>query len=162
MHDHTETSPVLEFPCRFPIKMMGRQESGFHETALGIIERHAGSIDAAGLFTAVKPGQVNVIAKTETTQQQVSVTIAQEPVAALQVAMTPETVVAADKAQLVATVNDQGSTAQGEVSQAMAQAGIPRVASNVTSDDWGDPNAYPMDASGTGLAFMLPQALQGS
>jgi len=49
MHDHTEASPVLEFPCRFPIKMMGRQESGFRETALGIIERHAGSIDAGDI-----------------------------------------------------------------------------------------------------------------
>ena len=38
-------------------------------------------------------------------------------------------------------------------------AKIPRVASNVTQDDWGDPNAYPLDASGTGVTFLLPQAL---
>ena len=38
-------------------------------------------------------------------------------------------------------------------------AKIPRVASNVTQDDWGDPNAYPMDASGTGVTFLMPQAL---
>ena len=39
------------------------------------------------------------------------------------------------------------------------QAKIPRVASNVTQDDWGDPNAYPLDASGTGVTFLMPQAL---
>jgi hypothetical protein len=41
----------------------------------------------------------------------------------------------------------------------MSDAGIPRIASNVTPDDWGDPNAYPLDASGTGVTFLLPQAL---
>ena len=39
------------------------------------------------------------------------------------------------------------------------QAKIPRVASNVTQDDWADPNAYPIDASGTGVTFLMPQAL---
>ena len=29
----------------------------------------------------------------------------------------------------------------------------------MTQDDWGDPNAYPMDASGTGVTFLMPQAL---
>ena len=38
-------------------------------------------------------------------------------------------------------------------------AKIPRVAANVAQDDWGDPNAYPLDASGTGVTFLLPQAL---
>ena len=64
-----------------------------------------------------------------------------------------------DKAGVVATVNDQGTAGQADVSAAMAKAKIPRVASNVTQDDWGDPNAYPMDASGTGVTFLLPQAL---
>jgi ABC-type branched-subunit amino acid transport system substrate-binding protein len=64
-----------------------------------------------------------------------------------------------DEAGVVATVNDQGTAGQAEVSAAMAQAGIPRVASNVTSQDWGDQNAFPMDASGTGVTFLLPQAL---
>jgi ABC-type branched-subunit amino acid transport system substrate-binding protein len=64
-----------------------------------------------------------------------------------------------DEAGVVATVNDQGTAGQAEVSTAMAEAGIPRVASNVTSDDWGDPNAYPLDPSGTGGTFMHPAAL---
>jgi ABC-type branched-subunit amino acid transport system substrate-binding protein len=64
-----------------------------------------------------------------------------------------------DRAGVVATVNDQGTAGQAEVSAALAEAGIPRVASNVTNVDWGDRNAYPLDASGTGVAFLLPQAL---
>lgn len=64
-----------------------------------------------------------------------------------------------DEAGVVATVNDQGTAGQGEVSQAMATAGIPRIASNVVQEDWGDPNAYPLDASGTGVTFLMPKTL---
>lgn len=64
-----------------------------------------------------------------------------------------------DQAGVVATVNDQGTAGQAEVSAAMAAAGIPRVAGNVSPADWGDQNAYPIDASGTGVTFMLPKAL---
>ena len=53
-----------------------------------------------------------------------------------------------DEAGVVATVNDQGTAGQAEVSAAMAAAGIPRIASNVTNADWGDQNAYPLDPSG--------------
>lgn len=64
-----------------------------------------------------------------------------------------------DDAGVLATVNDQGTAGQADVSAAMAKAKIPRVASNVVQEDWGDPNAYPMDASGTGVTFLMPQAL---
>ena len=64
-----------------------------------------------------------------------------------------------DEAGVVATVNDQGSAGQAEVSEYMATAGISRVASNVTNNDWADENAYPLDASGTGSTFTMPQAL---
>ncbi|MFV0316466.1 MAG: ABC transporter substrate-binding protein [Microthrixaceae bacterium] len=64
-----------------------------------------------------------------------------------------------DEAGVVATINDQGLAGQAEVSAAMDEAGIPRVAGNVTNSDWGDPNAYPLDASGTGVTFLMPQAL---
>jgi ABC-type branched-subunit amino acid transport system substrate-binding protein len=64
-----------------------------------------------------------------------------------------------DQAGIVATVNDQGTAGQAEVSAAMSKAGIPRIASNVTQNDWGDQNAYPMDASGTGVTLLLPEAL---
>jgi ABC-type branched-subunit amino acid transport system substrate-binding protein len=64
-----------------------------------------------------------------------------------------------DDAGVVATVNDQGTAGQADVSAAMASAKIPRVASNVAPADWADPNAYPLDASGTGVTFVQPQAL---
>lgn len=66
-----------------------------------------------------------------------------------------------DEAGVVATVNDQGTAAQGDVSEAMAEAGIPRVASNVTTSDWGDQNAFPLHGSGFGQTLLSPQALIG-
>lgn len=36
---------MLEFPCEFPIKMMGRDEPAFHDAARQIIEKHAGALD---------------------------------------------------------------------------------------------------------------------
>lgn len=79
------------------------------------VDGDSGSIDAQGLFTAVKPGQVTVIATTETAQQKVSVTIAQEPVAALQVGVTPETVVAGEPAQVTVTVNNEAGRGIADV-----------------------------------------------
>lgn len=38
------TDSLLEFPCEFPIKMMGRDQAGFREAAFGVIERHAGPV----------------------------------------------------------------------------------------------------------------------
>ena len=35
---------LLEFPCEFPIKIMGRDEPAFHDAAREIIERHAGRL----------------------------------------------------------------------------------------------------------------------
>jgi ABC-type branched-subunit amino acid transport system substrate-binding protein len=64
-----------------------------------------------------------------------------------------------DEAGVVATVNDQGTAGAEEVSDAMAAAGIPRIAGNVTFDDWDDVNAYPLDPSGTGGTFMHPGAV---
>ena len=58
-----------------------------------------------------------------------------------------------------ATLNDQITAGHAEVAQAMLDAGIPRVAANVINTDWNDPNAYPLDAAGTGTAFLSPQAL---
>lgn len=43
------TESVLEFPCDFPIKMMGRDERDFREAALEIIERHAGPVSGEAI-----------------------------------------------------------------------------------------------------------------
>jgi putative lipoic acid-binding regulatory protein len=36
----SEEDTLLEFPCAFPIKAMGRSESGFEALALAIVRRH--------------------------------------------------------------------------------------------------------------------------
>ncbi|MBT8096305.1 MAG: DUF493 domain-containing protein [Woeseia sp.] len=40
-----DDSQLLEFPCDFPIKMMGKDHPAFHDAARAIIEEHAGPID---------------------------------------------------------------------------------------------------------------------
>lgn len=64
-----------------------------------------------------------------------------------------------DDAGVVATVNDQVTTNQGDVSELMAELGIPRVAPNVVTDDWDDQNSYPLHGSGFGLVLMTPRAM---
>lgn len=40
-----EQESLLEFPCRFPIKAMGRSDSGFEARALEIVRRHVPDFD---------------------------------------------------------------------------------------------------------------------
>ena len=35
----------IEFPCEFPIKMMGRDTPEFHATARSLVENHTGPLD---------------------------------------------------------------------------------------------------------------------
>lgn len=37
----TEQESLLEFPCRFPIKAMGRNQDGFETLVTEIVSRHA-------------------------------------------------------------------------------------------------------------------------
>lgn len=37
---------LLEFPCDFPIKVMGRDSQSFRTLTLAIVERHAGALGA--------------------------------------------------------------------------------------------------------------------
>ena len=37
---------VLQFPCRFPIKAMGRHDDSFADLITGIVSRHAGPVEA--------------------------------------------------------------------------------------------------------------------
>jgi len=39
-----DADSLLEFPCRFPIKAMGRPENEFRDTIVGIISRHTESL----------------------------------------------------------------------------------------------------------------------
>lgn len=50
MHSMPESSDTLfEFPCDYPLKVMGRRSDDFRSLVLGIVQKHAGSIDAAAI-----------------------------------------------------------------------------------------------------------------
>ncbi|HEX7031323.1 MAG TPA: DUF493 domain-containing protein [Gammaproteobacteria bacterium] len=42
---------LLQFPCEFPIKVMGRDAEGFEAEVVAIFERHLGGIDSAQVNT---------------------------------------------------------------------------------------------------------------
>ena len=52
MGDDREDS-LLEFPCEFPIKMMGRDEASFRKTAIELVEAHAGEIPETAISTSL-------------------------------------------------------------------------------------------------------------
>jgi putative lipoic acid-binding regulatory protein len=43
---------LLEFPCEFPIKMMGRVGEGFRETAVVLVEKHSGKVSEDAISVA--------------------------------------------------------------------------------------------------------------
>ncbi len=43
----TDADGLLQFPCEFPIKVMGRDSESFRSLTLAIVERHAGPVAAA-------------------------------------------------------------------------------------------------------------------
>ena len=47
MTDSTET--LFEFPCDFPLKVMGRRTDDFRSLVLGIMHKHVGPIDASNI-----------------------------------------------------------------------------------------------------------------
>ena len=40
----SESDTLLQFPCSFPIKMMGRANAEFGDIAVSLIERHVGEV----------------------------------------------------------------------------------------------------------------------
>lgn len=42
-----EVTSVIEYPCDFPIKVMGASRAGFAQAILEIVERHAPDLDAS-------------------------------------------------------------------------------------------------------------------
>ena len=48
MNPEAAESP-FEFPCAFPIKVMGRTKDGFAQTILAVVHRHAPDFDASTL-----------------------------------------------------------------------------------------------------------------
>lgn len=43
---------ILEFPCEFPIKIMGRDEAGFREVAIELVEKHTGALPDGAIRTS--------------------------------------------------------------------------------------------------------------
>lgn len=43
-NDKLDGTAILEFPCQFPIKIMGRDHAAFHEAAIAIVSQHAGDV----------------------------------------------------------------------------------------------------------------------
>jgi len=46
--DETE-APKIEFPCDYPIKVMGRSAQAFEQVVLDVVERHAPGFDQASI-----------------------------------------------------------------------------------------------------------------
>ena len=68
----SEESP-LQFPCEFPIKMMGRDTPEFRTTARSLVEKHVGEVDDSNVqATLSRNGRfVSVtVTVTATSQQQ--------------------------------------------------------------------------------------------
>ena len=67
----TEES-AIEFPCEFPIKMMGRDTPEFRSTARALVEKHAGTIsdDAVRQAQSRKGNFVSITVTIMATSQQ--------------------------------------------------------------------------------------------
>ncbi len=45
----TDADELFQFPCDFPIKVMGRDSESFRSLTLAIVERHAGPLSAGNI-----------------------------------------------------------------------------------------------------------------
>jgi len=44
---------LLEFPCDFPIKIMGRESAEFRQLARALVEKHTGPLDESRIQSAL-------------------------------------------------------------------------------------------------------------
>ncbi len=49
MSDSSPDAPRIEFPCQYPIKVIGAAGEGFTDLVLEIVERHAPGFDASSV-----------------------------------------------------------------------------------------------------------------
>jgi len=62
---------LLEFPCDFPIKIMGRESSKFHAIARALVEKHTGPLaDDAVVSALSRKGNFVSVTVTVTAQSQ--------------------------------------------------------------------------------------------
>jgi putative lipoic acid-binding regulatory protein len=68
----TEGESLLEFPCSFPIKIMGRDQESFRLAAVELVERHAGKVaeDAISLSPSRNGNFVSITITIEAQNQQ--------------------------------------------------------------------------------------------
>jgi putative lipoic acid-binding regulatory protein len=59
------TTPTLEFPCAYPLKVMGRDSPEFRTAARSIVERHLGPVPET-VVTARASSEGNFLALTFT------------------------------------------------------------------------------------------------
>ena len=48
----TNDESLLEFPCEFPVKLMGRNRDDFSQIARELVERHTGPLDDSAVQSA--------------------------------------------------------------------------------------------------------------
>lgn len=48
-----DQKPVIEFPCSFPIKMMGRDQKSFRKSAIEVVARHTGEVAEDAIRTSM-------------------------------------------------------------------------------------------------------------
>jgi putative lipoic acid-binding regulatory protein len=41
------STTLFEFPCEFPLKVMGRRTDDFRSLVVGIVQKHVGALDAS-------------------------------------------------------------------------------------------------------------------
>jgi putative lipoic acid-binding regulatory protein len=42
-----QDSPLIEYPCEFPLKIMGHTQAGFAQAVLAVVNRHVPDFDGA-------------------------------------------------------------------------------------------------------------------
>lgn len=65
---------LLEFPCEFPIKVMGRDTEDFQKVVLGIFGRHLDDVETASISTRPS-GSGNFVSITVTFEAQSKVQV---------------------------------------------------------------------------------------
>lgn len=47
--DDSDDDSIMEFPCQFPIKVIGRDENDFRSLAVGLVQTHTGEIESLSI-----------------------------------------------------------------------------------------------------------------
>ena len=51
-----EPPSLIEYPCDFPLKIMGKTQAGFAQTVLGIVQAHAPDFDGSTMEMKTSKG----------------------------------------------------------------------------------------------------------